>query len=126
MLTHARALVCPSTLQHRSVSSVYPYIAVERSSALLSPVSEPRRWALGHVPLSTRIETLLVPRLSAHLQRPHAHVVGPEQTVAAALDPRDLSAVPCMLVTPHRQRSRYPYQHQLPLVLVATECRPVL
>ena len=37
----------------------------------LSPVSEPRHWALGHVPLSTRIETLLVPWLSAHLQRPH-------------------------------------------------------
>jgi hypothetical protein len=42
------------------VPSVHPYTPVERASAALSPVPEPPHWPLGHLPLSPRVQTLLV------------------------------------------------------------------
>ena len=42
------------------------------------------------------------------------------------LDSRHLSVVPGVFVPSHRQRSGRPYPHQLSLVLVAAQCRPVL
>src|SRR5262249_16832808 len=76
--------------------------------------------------LSARVKTLRVPRLSAHLQRPHPHVVGPEQTGALVLDSRDLAVVPLRLVPTHRQGFGCPYPHQLSLVLVVAQCGLVL
>ena len=38
-------------LQRRNVSILHPYVAVERSAPPVSPVSEPQRRSVGHVPL---------------------------------------------------------------------------
>jgi hypothetical protein len=42
----------------RNVSIVYPYVALERSPAPMSPLSAPQRQSLGHVPLPGWTETL--------------------------------------------------------------------
>src|SRR5262245_61952816 len=99
---------------------------MERSSPPVSPVPEPRRRPVGHVLLPARMPTLLVPRLSAHLQRPHPHAAGPEQAVAGTLDSRHLLVVPIVFIASHRQRTRRLYPYELSLVLVATQCRAVL
>src|SRR5687768_7177348 len=126
MLTHAASLICTPALQSRTMPSLHPCVALERSPAPMSPLPEPRRQSLGYVPLSARVKTLRVPRLPAYLQRPHPHAVGPEQTGALVLDPRDLSVVPLLLVPAHRQGVGCPYPHQLSLVLVVAQCGPVL
>src|SRR5919108_1389967 len=122
MLSHAGTLAFAPPLQRCTVSSLHPYAPVERSPAPMSPVPEPPRWTMGDVPLSARGQTLLVSRLQAHLQRSDQHPAAPEQAVAAALDPRDLSTVPRVLVSPYRQRGGYPYPYQLSVVLVAAQC----
>src|SRR5882724_10357329 len=68
ILIHASALVHPPTLQHRSVSSLHPHAAMERSLPPMSPVLEPGRRSVGEVPLPPRMQTLLVQRLQAYLQ----------------------------------------------------------
>src|SRR5262249_19657437 len=50
----------------------------------------------------------------------------PEQTVALALDTGDVSPVSRLLVAAHCPRDWGAYPDQLPLVLVAAQCRPVL
>src|SRR5467141_1370088 len=65
---HASALVPPPTLQHRSVPSLHPHAAMERSRTPMSPVPEPGRRSVGDVPLPPRMQTLLVQRLQAYLQ----------------------------------------------------------
>jgi len=72
------------------------------------------------------LQTLLVSRLQAHLQRPHRDFAPPDPAVTVALDSRDVSALSRLLVTAHCQRSGPPYPDELSLVLVATQCRPVL
>src|SRR5215831_1295174 len=67
-LIHAGALVRPPTLQRRSMSRLHPYVAVERSSPPVSPVPEPGHRSVGDIPLSPRLQTLLVQRLQAYLQ----------------------------------------------------------
>jgi hypothetical protein len=65
-------------------------------------------------------------RLSADLQRPYRHVVGSEQTATPVLDPRHLSPVPRVVVASHCERVGGAYRYQLPLVLVAAQCRVIL
>src|SRR5712692_8623887 len=105
---------------------LYPYAPMERSPATMSPVSQPRRRSVGQVPLPTGMQTLLVQRLQAHLQRPHRHPTPPEQAVAAALDSSDLSALSRLFVSAYREGGGGPYPYQLSLVLVAAECCAVL
>src|SRR6266542_746444 len=126
MLSHARALPSPPALPRRHLLHVYPYAPVDRSPAPLSLVSQPRCRSLGQLSLSTRFETLRVQRLSAHLQRLHQHAPLPEQTVARALDPRDLSVVPRLFLPAHRQGVGNPCPYQLSLVLVAAQCCPII
>src|SRR5215471_13934915 len=123
---HAGALVPPSTLQRRPMSSLYPYTPVERSSTSVSPVPEPGRRSVGPVPLPTWVQTLLVQRLQAHFQRPHQYPAPPEPAGAAVLDSGDLSALSRLLVTTHCARGGGAWPDQLPLVLVAAQCRLVL
>src|SRR5436305_2601325 len=105
---------------------LHPYVALERSPAPVSPVPEPRRRPLGHVPLPPRMHTLLVPRLSVHLQRAHLHAVGPEPAVAGTLDARHLFVVPVVFISSHRQGTGRPYPYELSLVLVVAQCGTVL
>src|SRR5215831_7282414 len=53
-LIHAGALVHPRTLHRRPVSRLHPYATVARSPAAMSPVPEPGRGAVKHVPLPPR------------------------------------------------------------------------
>ena len=62
---------------------------------------EPHHWTLGHVPLPPRVQTLLVPSLQAHLQRPHRYPAAPEPAAAGILDTRQLSVVFVVLVSAH-------------------------
>src|SRR5215475_13140848 len=57
-LIDASALVRPRALQHRTVSSLHSYAALERSASPMSSVSEPQRWSLGCLPLPARPATL--------------------------------------------------------------------
>src|SRR5262249_44724022 len=57
-LTDADALICPPPLQSRTVPSVHPYTPVERSAPSVSPLSEPQRRSLGHLPRPAGPETL--------------------------------------------------------------------
>src|SRR5215207_7125090 len=118
MLSHATSLPLTPTLQRRHMPRLYPYAPVERASAPLSPLSEPRRQSMGQLPLPAQVETLLVPRLSAHLQRSHPHAVRPEPAVTPTLDFGDLSAVPLVFVSSHCEGIGCPYPYQLSLVLV--------
>src|SRR5215831_8874387 len=54
------------------------------------------------------------------------YFVAPEHATAIILDSRDLPVVSRLFVPAHCQRSGYPYPDQLPLVLVAAQCRLVL
>src|SRR2546427_7837048 len=126
MLIHAGALVRPPPLQHRTVSSLHPYAAMERSSTPVSPVPEPRCRSMGQLSLPTRMQTLLVQRLYAHLQRSHQHLAPSKQAVAGVLDSRHLPVVSVVFVATYCQGVRYPYPYELSLVLVAAECRAVL
>src|SRR5215470_15905421 len=99
---------------------------MERSAAAVSSLPEPPHWPVGHIPISTRVQTLLVSWLQAHLQRPHPDPVAPEHATIVVLDPRHLSVVSRLLVPAHCQRAGYPYPDQLPLVLVAPQCGTVL
>src|SRR5947209_5730679 len=86
-LIHAGALVRSSALQRRPVSGLHPYAAVERSATRVPPVPEPGRRAVGYIPLPTRVQTLPVQWVQAHLQRPHHYAAPPEQTTAVVLAP---------------------------------------
>src|SRR6266446_4408769 len=70
-LIHAGAFIPPPPVQRRPVSSLHPYAAMERSPTAMPPLSEPRRGSMGQLPLPPRLQTLLVQRLQAYLQRPH-------------------------------------------------------
>src|SRR5215831_12434669 len=61
ILSHAGALPFASTLQRRTAPSVHPYAPVERSSAAMSSLPEPPHWTVGHIPISPRVQTVLVP-----------------------------------------------------------------
>src|SRR5437870_13191083 len=117
MLSHADVLIYPPTLRCRTMPSLHPYVALERSSPPMSSVPEPPHWTLGHVPLPARMPTLLVPQLSAYLQRPHPHAVGRQQAVARTLDSRHLVVVPLVFIAAHRQSTGRPYPYDLPLAL---------
>src|SRR5262249_41148085 len=52
-LIHAGVLVPPSTLQHRTMSSLHPYPAMERSAPPMSPVPESGRRSVGELSLPT-------------------------------------------------------------------------
>src|SRR5207253_6585824 len=60
ILIHAGALVRSPTLQCRPMSILHPYAPVERSPVAMSPVPEPRRRSVGHIPLPPRVQALLV------------------------------------------------------------------
>src|SRR5215831_18170965 len=64
----------------------------------MSSMPEPPRWTVGHIPISTRMQTLLVPWLQAHLQRPHRYPAASEPAVVAALDSGHLSVVSRLFV----------------------------
>src|SRR5215211_6527631 len=124
ILNYAGALPSSPTLPCRHLRCLYPYAAVERSSAPMSPLSKPQHWPLGHIPLPPRPQTLPLQSLPTDIQRPHTDVVGPEQAVTRPLAPRNLSVVPVLLVASHCQGGRCPYPHELSLVLVAAQyCR---
>src|SRR5262249_9693617 len=57
-LIDASALVRPPALQRRTVSNLHSYAALERSVPPVSPLSEPPRRALGHLPRPAGPETL--------------------------------------------------------------------
>src|SRR5437588_5853895 len=101
MLSQAGALPFASTLQRRTVPSLHPYAPVERPSTAMSSLPEPPHWPLGHVSISPRMPTLLVPELQAHLQRPHRYPAAPEQEATVVLDTRHLSALPRLFVATH-------------------------
>src|SRR5215471_3920106 len=126
MLNHVHSLPSPPTLQHGHMLHLYPYAPMERSPPAMSSVSQSRRQSVGEVPLPTGVQTLLVQRLQAHLQRPHQHPAPREPAVAAALDSDDLSALSRLFVSAYREGGGSPYPHQLSLGLVAAECRAVL
>jgi hypothetical protein len=98
MLSHADTLPCAPPLQHRPAPSLYPYAPVERPAAAMSSLPKRSHWSLGHVPVSTWLQTLLVSWLPAHLQRSHRDPAPPEPAVTVALDAGDLFALPCLLV----------------------------
>src|SRR4029453_15409238 len=98
--------------------SLHPYAPVARSSAPMSALPEPPHGPVGHVPLSTRVPTVLVPWLSAHLQRPHRAPAASEHAPAGVLDPRHLSVVSRLFVAAHRARTGGPCPHELSMVLV--------
>src|SRR5437660_721252 len=126
ILNYVHSLPSPPTLQHGHMPHLYPYTPMERSPAAMSPVSEPGRRSVGQVPLPTGMQTLLVQRLQAHLQRPHQHPPPPEQAVAAALDSGHLSALSRLFVAAYREGGGGPYPDQLSVVLVAAECCAVV
>src|SRR5215211_7371094 len=92
----------------------------------MSALPERAHWPLGHVPVSTWMQTLLVSRLQAHLQRPHRDPVPPDPALTVALDTRYLSVVPCLFVPAYCAGGGSPYPDELSLVLVAAQCRPVI
>ena len=61
ILSHAGALPFAPTLQRRTVPRVHPYAPVERSPTAMSSLPEPPHWTVGHIPISTRVQALLVP-----------------------------------------------------------------
>src|SRR5262245_47077167 len=109
ILPHAASLLCPPTFQRRTVSSLHPHIAVERSPTAMSPVPQLQCRSLGHIPLPTRMPTLSVHRLQAHLQRPHRYLTAPKQAAAVILDSCDLSVMPRLFVPTHCEGGGYSY-----------------
>ena len=77
-------------------------------SSVVSPVPEPGHRSVGAVPLPPRVQTLLVQRLPAYLQRPHQHPPPPEQAVIRVLDSGHLPVVPVVFVATYCQRVGYP------------------
>jgi hypothetical protein len=126
MLSHAGTLAFAPPLQRRTVPSVHPYTTVARSSAAMSALPEPPHWPVGHLPISPRVQTLLVPWLQADLQRPYCYPTASDQATAAVLDSRHFSVVSVVFIPAHRERIGCPYPDQLPLVLVAAQCGLVL
>src|SRR5262249_46295615 len=126
ILSHADALPFARPLQRCTVPSLHPSAAVARSSTAMSALPEPPHWPVGHIPISPRVQTLLVPSLQAHLQRSHRYPAASEPATTVVLDPCHLSVVSRLFVPAHCQRSGYSYPDQLPLVLVAAQCRLVL
>ena len=74
-------------------------------------------WGTYHLP--PRIQTLPLQSLRADFQRPDQDAVRPEPAVPPALDCGDLSVVPVVFVSSHRQGVRHSCPHRLSLVLVA-------
>src|SRR5438309_11407226 len=107
-VSHGRQKWQNTTAEYRNLPNLYPCLAMERSPTAMSPLPQPRRRPLGHVPLPAGLQTLLVQRLQAHLQRSDQYAAPSEQTVAGVLDPRDLSAVPLVFVAAYRQRAGEP------------------
>src|SRR5262249_47097988 len=126
VLSAADSLIPPPTLQRRSVPCLSPYAPVARSPAPLSPLPQPRRQSLAHVPLPSRVQTLRPPRLPAHLQRSHEPPAAPGPAVAVAWDPGLLSPLSLVFVSAYRQGGGSAYPYGLPMVLVAAQRRAVL
>src|SRR5437879_2126470 len=122
----ADAVIEASFFQCRYMPSLHPYAAVERSPTAMSLLLQPSHWSLGQLPLPTRMQTLLVQRLQAHLQRSDRYPAPSEQAVAATLDSGNFSALSRLFVSADREGSGGAYPYQLSLVLVAAECRAVL
>ena len=125
-LIHAGALVSPPPLQRRTVSSLHPYAAVERSSAPMSPVPEPRRRSLGHVPLPTRCKRYWCngcKRTFNDLTNTLLHQS--KRSLAYWILATFLLCL-VVFVSTHCQGVGGPYPDQLSLVLVAAQCRAVL
>src|SRR3712207_8677889 len=64
------------------------YAPVERSPAAMSSVPKPAHWPLGHVPIPAWVQTLLVPQLQAHLQRPHRYPLARSEEHTSELQSR--------------------------------------
>jgi len=77
-------------------------------SSVVSPVPEPGHRSVGAVPLPPRVQTLLVQRLSTHLQRPDQYATPSEQAVAGILDSGDVSALSLVFVAAYYPRARRP------------------
>src|SRR5262249_43210997 len=124
-LSHVSSCIRPPILQPRPLSGLHSYAAMERSATPVSPVPEPGRRSLGAVPLPPRLQTLLVSRLPAHLQRPHRDPLAPEQEAAVVLDTRHFPVVPVVLVATDCSGVGGPYPDELSLVLAFTQdpCR---
>ena len=71
-------------------------------------------------------KTLPVQTLSAYLQRPYPDPVCPSQAVTLSLATRHFSVMPLMLVPSHREGGGCACPYELPLVLVAAQCRLLL
>src|SRR5262245_47854762 len=121
MLSHAGTLAFAPPLQRRTVPSVHPYAPVERSSAPMSSLPEPPHWTVGHLPISPRVQTLLVPSLQAHVQRPHRYPAPSDQATAAVLDSRHFSVVSVVFIPAYCAGGGRPYPDELSLVLVAAQ-----
>src|SRR5262249_5203893 len=124
--SHAGTLAFAPPLQRRTVPSLHPYAPVERPSTAMSSMPEPPHRTLGHVPVSTWKQTLLVSRLQAHLQRPHWYPAPPEPAVPVVLHSHDDSALSRLLLPTHCQGSGGSHPDELSLVLVAPQCRAIL
>src|SRR5215510_12350556 len=105
MLSHAGTLAFAPPLQRRTVPSVPPYAPVARSSAPMSSLPESPHWTVGHLPIPPQVQTLLVPSLQAHLQRPHRYPAASDQATAVVLDSRHFFVVSRLLVPAHRPRA---------------------
>src|SRR5262245_23387809 len=69
-LSHGDCVASPSPLPLRNVSILHPCVALERSAPPVSPLSEPQRRSLGHLPRPAGPATLPLQSegLHAHLQ----------------------------------------------------------
>src|SRR6058998_2285222 len=117
VLIDAASLPFTPAFQCRHLPSLHPYVAVERSPAAMSPLPQPSHWSLGQLPLPTRMQTLLVQRLQAHLQRSDPYAAPSEPAVATTLDAGALSPLSRLLISAHCQGGRGAYPYQLSLVL---------
>src|SRR5947209_8565130 len=126
VLLNADPLALTPAVQCRNLSNLYPCLAMERSPTAVSPLPQSRCRSLGQLPRPAGMQTLLVQRLQAHLQRSDSYPAPSKQAVAAALDAGDVSAVSGVLVSAYCQGGGGAYPDQLSVVLVAAECRPVL
>src|SRR5205823_13523459 len=104
VLRNADPLAFTPAVQCRNLPNLYPCLAMERTPAPMSSVPEPGRRSLGDVPLPAGMQTLLVQRLQAYLQRPHPYPAPPEQAVVRILDSGHLPVVPVVFVATYCPR----------------------
>src|SRR5262245_48845007 len=121
VLLNADPLAFTPAVQCRNLPNLYPCLAMERSPPAMSPVPEPRCRPVGHVSLPAGMQTLLVQRLQAHLQRSHRYPLTPEQAIAGVLDSRHVPVVSVLFVAADCERVGGAWPYELSLVLVAAQ-----